>query len=160
MSTCQKPVKLSLIIFMEKCVFCEIISRNKKNETQFISESKHSFIILGNPSLTKGHLLIIPKKHVEKISELKNFEKKDLFNEIEKFQELLPQKFSGCDIHQNYRPFLLQGRLKVDHLHFHIIPREFKDKIWKNYGKFQDKIFKDLNNKKLNETRNEIRSLF
>ena len=68
---------------MEKCVFCEIISRNKKNETQFISESKHSFIILSNPSLTKGHLLIILKKHVEKISELKNFEKKDLFKIIE-----------------------------------------------------------------------------
>ena len=136
----------------EECPFCEI----NKERNRIIDETENCLTILSNPALVKAHCLVVPKRHVEKISELSEKEKKDLFNEIEKFQELLLKKFSGCDINQNYRPFIPQGRLKVNHLHFHLIPREFKDEIYEKYGKFQDNLFKDLNKEELNKVNNFI----
>jgi len=55
------------------CVFCEI----NKEKTRIIEEKEYTLVILSNPRLTEGHLLIIPKRHVEKISELNKEEKKN-----------------------------------------------------------------------------------
>lgn len=136
----------------QNCPFCKI----NEEKNRIIGKTKKTIIILSNPSLVKRHLLVIPKRHVEKLSELNKGEKEDLFSELEKFQEILLKKFPGCDIRQNYRPFIPQGRLKINHLHFHLIPREFKDKIYEAYGKFQDAVFKDLNKKELDEAKNFI----
>lgn len=136
----------------KECPFCEI----NEEKNRIIGETKKIIIILSNPSLVGGHLLVIPKRHVEKLSELNKEEKKELFDEIEKFQEILLKKFSGCDIRQNCRPFIPQGRLKIDHLHFHLIPREFGDEIYEKSGKFQDAVLKDLDKKQLKEAENFI----
>ena len=96
------------------CPFCDL------KEERIIEETKNTFTILSNPAIVKGHLLVIPKRHAEKLSELNGDEKIELFNQVIKMQEILLRKFSGCDIRQNYRPFQAQDSLKVNHLHIHL----------------------------------------
>jgi diadenosine tetraphosphate (Ap4A) HIT family hydrolase len=97
-----------------------------------------------------GHLLVIPKRHVEKLSELTEEEKNELCNTVIEFQEkILLRVSSGCDVRQNYRPFLKEGRLKVDHLHIHLIPREFKDDIFRHIQIFENNLFKELDEKEI-----------
>lgn len=61
-----------------ECPFCNI----NEEKTKIISEGKYTFIVLSNPRLMKGHMLIIPKRHVENITELSVEEKKELFDEL------------------------------------------------------------------------------
>ncbi len=75
----------------KKCVFCEI--NQEKNKV--ISESNDIIVILSNPALVKGHCLVIPKRHIEKISELNDKEKEEIFSELIKIQNNLLKKFSG-----------------------------------------------------------------
>jgi ATP adenylyltransferase len=94
-----------------------------------------------------GHLLVVPKRHVERISELKEDEKKELFEKLEEFQENTLSKLSkGCDIRQNYRPFQKQNNLKVHHLHIHLQPRELEDELYKKCQIFEKQVFSELTN--------------
>ncbi len=96
-----------------------------------------------------GHLLVIPKRHIEKISELTKTERNELFDEVAALQEFVVKKISpGCDISEHYRPFIPNGRLKVGHLHVHIWPRYPNDELYEKVQVFEKNIFKDLSQEK------------
>lgn len=124
------------------CPFCDILT---KNTERIIRESKHAFVVLSNPRLVPGHLLVIPKRHVEKFSELPEEERAELFSEAIKLEEIILEKFaSGCDMSQHFRPFIKQDRLKINHLHIHLRPREFKDELYQKVMKYEADVFTDL----------------
>jgi histidine triad (HIT) family protein len=131
---------------IKTCPFCTIDTKR----TKIINSKPYTIVILSNPRLVPGHLLVIPKRHVEKLSELIEEEKNELCNTVIEFQEkILLRVSSGCDVRQNYRPFLKEGRLKVDHLHIHLIPREFKDDIFRHIQIFENNLFKELDEKEI-----------
>ena len=92
-----------------------------------------------------GHLLVTPKRHVEQPWNLTEAELKEIFSHIHELQKRITETLgTGCDIRQNYRPFMKQGRLKVDHLHFHLLPRTFQDDLYERSMKYETDIFADL----------------
>lgn len=123
------------------CPFCEIDST--RNRT--LQETEHVRVIFSNPRLMKGHLLVIPKRHVEQPWDLEEIELQQIFSHIHDLQKRISSSLgTGCDIRQNYRPFMKQGRLKVDHLHFHLLPRTFQDELYEKSMKYETDIFSDL----------------
>ena len=138
---------------MEGCVFCNL----NLERTRVISESENIFAILSNPALVEGHCLVIPKRHVEKLNELSEDERVDLFEQMIKLQELLSKQYnSGCDIRQNYRPFQKEGDLKVNHLHIHLQPRNFEDELYHKCQVFEKDLFRMLNENELDEVKKEV----
>lgn len=108
-----------------------------------LEEKKHVFTVLSNPRLMPGHTLVIPKRHVERLSDLSKDERGELFDTAIEYQNKILEKVaSGCDINQHHRPFLSQSKLKVNHLHIHLRPREFKDTLYETSQKFE--VFEDL----------------
>lgn len=123
------------------CRFCKI----NEIKTRILEEKKFVRVILSNPRLMSGHVLIIPKRHVHKISELDLEEKKELFDTVVEFQEKIINKVaSGCDIRQNYRPFQKEDDLKVNHLHIHLQPRELFDELYEKCQIHEKGVFKEL----------------
>jgi diadenosine tetraphosphate (Ap4A) HIT family hydrolase len=120
------------------CPFCKIGSR-------VIKENESAQAFLSNPRKVAGHFLVTPKRHVEKPWELSKKELKDIFELIFFIEKLILGKFGdGVDVKQNYRPFLKQGRLKIDHVHYHVIPRKLFDKIYEIEEKSSNELFEDL----------------
>lgn len=124
----------------DNCPFCDI----NKLGNRIIYSTRYSLSFLSNPSLAEGHTLVIPKRHIENISFLTREEISDLFSHLNLIEENLLKKFSGCDIRQNYRLFLPLSKFKVDHLHFHLIPRVFEDEIYSKSQIYEKDIFRDL----------------
>ena len=117
-----------------------------------IYESDRVFVVFSNPRLMPGHLLVIPKHHAEKLSEFTQEDKTELFQVVEKYEEkILKNVATGCDIRQNYRPFIVQGRTKVNHMHFHLMPREFEDSFYQEVMKYERAVFKDLTEAEMEE---------
>ena len=137
------------------CRFCGL----KDDRTRIISEHKYCYAILSNPRLMKGHILIIPKRHVEKLSELNAKERLELFEVLQKYsQKILDLKISkGYSIHMNYMPMLPESKTKVDHLHIHIWPRDKDDEIYMKMLKNQQGLFKDLAEKELKRFKNILK---
>ncbi len=124
----------------DSCPFCDIIK-----EERTLKEGKFAYVIFSNPRLMPGHLLVIPKRHVERISELKNDEREEMFNLLIEFQTKILEKLaSGCDIRQNFKPYVKNSRTHVDHVHFHLLPREFQDDLYKTVEQYKDPLYKDL----------------
>ena len=120
------------------CPFCTL---DPKRNT-IIENRKNCFVMFSNPRLMEGHLLVIPKRHVERLSELNEQEKKELLETVIGFEEKLLKIFPGCDIRQNYRPFVKQSDHKVNHLHIHLQPRTMEDDLYKKVQVFEKDVFK------------------
>lgn len=129
------------------CPFCKIYTEKKD---QILFESKDSFVILSDPKLMDGHLLVVPKKHVEKLSQLNGREKIDIIELTVKTQEKVLEKLTdGCDISQHYRAFIPNSKYKVEHLHIHIRPRELDDELYLKVQVNENSIFKNIDNEEV-----------
>lgn len=119
------------------CPFCK--------PERILLQNENAQVILSNPRKVPGHFLVIPKRHLEKPWELEPQELQDVFALIfEVEQKIIGKLGDGCDIRQNYRPFLKQSQLKVDHMHFHIIPRALEDYIHTVSERFESELFAEL----------------
>jgi len=121
------------------CPFCA-------TDTKTLKSNAHASVILSNPRKVPGHFLVVPKRHVEKPWELTPEELQDVF-ELVFFveQRLIANGLGdGADIRQNYRPFMGQNGLKVDHIHFHVIPRASEDYIYQVSEHYDSELFADL----------------
>jgi diadenosine tetraphosphate (Ap4A) HIT family hydrolase len=112
-------------------------------EDRIIIERKTAALILSNPKKIAGHFLVIPKRHVEKPWELTSEEQSDIFELILLVQKTLyDNKIApGSDICEHYRPFIKQGRIKVDHIHYHVLPRNMFDRIYNTIEKHETEEF-------------------
>ena len=125
-----------------ECRFCDL---EIKNQQTIIDVRKHCIVIFSNPRLMRGHLLIVPKRHVLNLVDLNEEEQKELFDTTVFYQDkILKNLASGCDIKQHNRPFIPENDLKVDHLHIHLQPREFEDELYLKSQIFDRGIFKPL----------------
>lgn len=107
------------------CPFC-----SKNLDTKYlILETKKSFIQTNKYPYAAGHLLVVPKRHINQIIDLTSIERKELFNLIDLSVFVLdnymqPEGYNiGCSI----------GRIageSIQHLHFHILPRYKGDVGW------------------------------
>ncbi len=120
------------------CPFCE-------SKDRVLKENEHAVVILSNPRKVPGHFLVVPKRHVEQPWNLKPEELQGIFELIFFVeQQILGKLGEGVDIRQNYRPFLNQSRLKVDHIHFHVLPRSNEDYLYRVSEKFETDLFAEL----------------
>lgn len=125
---------------MNTCRFCNI----DNFKTRTIKAFKHSRVIFSNPHYMPCHLLIIPKRHVEKISELNDEERKELMVVIAEYTDKILKIFPAYSIHHNYMPMLEDSQTKVNHLHVHIWPRSKNDELYEKSMKHQDLLFTSL----------------
>lgn len=125
---------------MQDCPFC-----NPEELKRSLKENEHARVMLSDPRKVPGHFLVIPKRHVEKPWELSDEETHSIFELIKFVQQRIVGKLGdGCDVRQNYRPFMKQSKLKLDHVHYHVIPRTNEDYIYRVSEKFETDLFAEL----------------
>ena len=127
---------------MKDCPFCGLAGREGQ---WLLFEGERAIVFLSNPRLMAGHTLVVPKRHVEKPWELAWEERREIFELLDRFeQKILSSLAPGCDVRQNYRPFIPQGRIKVDHVHYHLLPRWPEDELYQKSMKFEVELWTDL----------------
>lgn len=129
-----------------ECRFCNY------EKSEVLKENEYAQVILSNPRKVAGHFLVVPKRHVEAPWELKQQEVTAVFElifEIEK--KIIGKLGDGVDIRQNYRPFMKESDLKVDHVHFHVYPRYFEDYLYQVSEKFEKDLFTKLDEDEFDE---------
>ena len=103
------------------------------------------YVIFSNPRIMPGHLLVIPKRHVTRLSEMTKEEKDELLELLIEFEEKILEKLSaGCDIRQNYKPYVQNSRTSVKHFHFHLYPRNLNDELHQVLEPVYKPLYRDL----------------
>jgi diadenosine tetraphosphate (Ap4A) HIT family hydrolase len=109
---------------MSKCPFCRIIKKPETEKYRIISTEENCIVMLTLNPETRGHLLVFPKKHFDKISDIPN--SGQLFERVVDMAEEAVKKLGApaYTIKMNNQLFLLEkDKLHVGHIHFHVIPR-------------------------------------
>jgi histidine triad (HIT) family protein len=102
---------------MTDCIFCKII--NKESESDIVFENDNVIAFKDIKPKAKIHILIVPKKHINSIKEIKE-EDKSLMGEL----LLVAQKIGEQSNAENYKLVFNVGRGAgqiVDHIHMHLL---------------------------------------
>ena len=106
---------------MTDCIFCKIINREIPSYTVY--EDKDVYAFLDITQTTKGHTLVIPKKHVADLFEYDEDLAGTLFSKIPKMARGIEKAFpdmKGLNLINNNKELAYQS---VFHSHLHLIPR-------------------------------------
>lgn len=105
-----------LKVLKDECPFCKI----KKEYT--IDKSKYFTVLLARAPYIHDHILIVPNRHLVRLSEITPKERWDLILVIEKWMRKMET------IHNEVNLLLRDWKAhwivwkSIDHLHFHIVP--------------------------------------
>lgn len=104
------------------CVFCDII--NKRSEAHIVYEDSQLISFLDIEPIHEGHVLIVPKQHVDSIDKLPNAILANIMNVAKKIVTALKEIYGneGYSIMQNGGKYCDFG-----HAHFHVFPRYDND---------------------------------
>ncbi|MDH3279163.1 MAG: HIT domain-containing protein [Nitrosopumilus sp.] len=126
------------------CVFCKIVSG--EIPTKILKETSDSMSFLDAFPLTRGHVLVIPKNHHQKIQDMDEKENSDLFSlvhtMISKVDSItgstLLAVHNGKDAGQ-----------EVPHVHVHLVPRSSDDSAGAIHSMFNTSL--KLSDSEINE---------
>ena len=115
------------------CIFCKIIQG--EIPAKIINETKKSLAFLDAFPLTKGHTLVIPKKHYEKIQDMSTEDNSDLFETVHKVSAKVDKITNATliAIHNGK-----QSGQEIPHVHVHLIPRSPEDSAGPVHSMFKE----------------------
>jgi histidine triad (HIT) family protein len=102
------------------CLFCKVIAQ--KEDAYMIFEDDSHIAIMDKYPIQKGHSLVMPKKHYEKITDMTDDAVAELFSKVPLVARAIiaTTGANGFNIGQN------NGRSAnqiIPHVHVHVIPR-------------------------------------
>ena len=116
------------------CIFCKIA--NKEIPSRIISETENSIAFLDAFPVSRGHTLVIPKNHYEKVQDMTDIDNNDLFDTVHKVISKV-DKLTGSTllaIHNGK-----DSGQEIPHVHVHLIPRELDDQAGPVHSMFKDR---------------------
>ena len=115
------------------CIFCKIA--NKEISSRIITETENSIAFLDAFPVSRGHTLVIPKNHYEKVQDMTDIDNNDLFDTVHKVISKV-DKLTGSTllaIHDGK-----DSGQEIPHVHVHLIPRETDDQAGPVHSMFKD----------------------
>ena len=110
------------------CPFCTQSTEDSDEKNFILKRFKHCFVMLNRYPYYKGHLLVVPFKHVASLELLEKNALDELMHITAAFVPLLKQALGtvGTNIGMNLGGHFTGGSIP-DHLHMHILPRAIGD---------------------------------
>ena len=116
------------------CIFCKIAK--KEIPAKIVTETEKSIAFLDTFPLSRGHTLIIPKHHYEKVQDITVDDNTDLFETLHKVISKV-DKITGSTllaIHNGKG----SGQ-EIPHVHVHLIPRKPGDSAGPVHSMFKNR---------------------
>lgn len=105
-----------------KCAFCEII--RGAADAEIVFEDEHSVAFLDSRPLFPGHVLLVPRQHVETLSGLPAALIEPLFHAAQRLSRTVE---AAMDAEGTFVAMNNRVSQSVPHLHIHVVPRRKGD---------------------------------
>ncbi len=134
------------------CIFCKIA--NKEIPSRIITETENSIAFLDAFPVSRGHTLVIPKRHYVKVQDMTDLDNADLFNTVHKVISKV-DRLTGATLLAVHNG--KDSGQEIPHVHVHLIPRELSDQAGPVHSMFKDRP--KLSDKELDELCTEIKNI-
>ena len=110
------------------CVFCRIIKSDEPDEARHVlSQSKYSIVILNAYPYASGHVLAMPRRHVQELSVLSTAESADLWSLTTTAARAIELAYEPDGMNLGANLGRAAGAGIPRHLHLHVLPRWIGD---------------------------------
>ncbi len=116
------------------CIFCKIVKR--EIPAKIIGETEKSLAFIDAFPLTKGHSLVIPKNHYEKVQDISTVDNADLFETVRRVISKV-DKISNATLLAVHNG--KESGQEIPHVHVHLIPRSAEDSAGPVHSMFKDR---------------------
>ena len=132
------------------CIFCKIVSGDIS--TKILNETIHSISFLDAFPLAKGHVLVIPKNHHQKIQNMSKEENADLFSLVHAMLSKV-DSMTGATLMAVHNG--KDAGQEVPHVHVHLVPRSINDSAGAIHSMFDSDL--TLTESELDELHNKLK---
>lgn len=132
------------------CIFCKIVKR--EIPAKIIAETEKSMAFIDAFPLTKGHSLVIPKNHYEKVQDISSDDNADLFETVRKVISKV-DKISNATLLAVHNG--KESGQEIPHVHVHLIPRSNADSAGPVHSMFKD--MPKLSENEINQIHEKLR---
>ncbi|UCF15406.1 MAG: HIT family protein [Phycisphaerales bacterium] len=118
----------------DNCVFCKIVTGEIPCSRIYENEVVLAFLDVG--PISDGHTLVIPKQHFEKLHDCPA----ELLGQVSRCLGRIARAVVTATDADGYNVLCNNGRAAgqlVDHVHFHIIPRNTGDGVFNRWPSFK-----------------------
>ena len=105
------------------CVFCEALKKGVDKNTLLIFKSANSMVLLNKYPYNNGHLLVLPQKHIGRLTLLSEEEYGDLSQTVRIALKALESSYTCESLNLGLNQGKTAGAGIPEHLHYHLIPR-------------------------------------
>ena len=116
------------------CIFCKIAS--KEIPTKILVETESCIGFLDAFPLAKGHVLVIPKKHYEKLQDLPTNINTEMFSTVHSLISKV-DALTGATLVAVHNG--KESGQEIPHVHVHLIPRSKDDSAGAVHSMFSEK---------------------
>jgi len=118
------------------CIFCAIVK--KEAPAAKVYEDDKMLIIMDKKPITHGHMLVIPKRHSELLTEMNDDTIGEMFKLAKKAALALKKSKLNCKAINYFLADGAEAGQEVFHVHLHIIPRYKGDGFYMHMPKEYD----------------------
>ena len=135
---------------LSDCIFCKIVS--KEIPTKILVETESCIGFLDAFPLAKGHALVIPKRHYEKLQDLPINVNTEVFSTVHSLISKV-DSLTGATLVAVHNG--KQSGQEIPHVHVHLIPRSEDDSAGAVHSMFSKKP--DLSESEIEELCDKLR---
>ena len=134
------------------CIFCKIAS--KEIPAKILVETKSCIGFLDAFPLARGHALVIPKNHYEKLQDLPTDINTDVFSTVHSLISRV-DSLTGATLMAVHNG--KDSGQEIPHVHVHLIPRKISDQAGPVHSMFKDRP--NLSEEELDELCTKIKNM-
>ena len=106
----------------EGCVFC-LAEAGDDEDRLVVHRGGRAFVVLNKFPYASGHLMVAPRRHVGRLSDLDDDETLEIHRLAVKGVAVLAEAFGAQGYNLGWNLGRIAGAGIVDHVHLHVVPR-------------------------------------
>jgi len=103
----------------DHCVFCRVSAQREL----IVHEGSTAFVMLNRYPYTCGHLMVIPRRHLSRLEELTEEERREIFSLLDCCVRVLRDEMTPDGFNIGMNLGIAAGAGIEHHLHVHVVPR-------------------------------------
>ncbi len=107
---------------VDSCIFCSIAEGDPNIEERVLYNDKENMVLMNIFPYTRGHLEVVPVKHLTDFNEIGKEEVKELFCLVQKSISLIKEVINPDGVNVGLNLGKAAGA-SIEHIHIHIVPR-------------------------------------
>lgn len=104
------------------CIFCEALA-GSADDPLIVARGTHAFVILNLYPYNSGHLMVVPVRHVGRLSDLSREEIVEVAELTQRAERALTEVYAPHGLNLGVNLGKAAGAGVADHLHLHLVPR-------------------------------------